>query len=170
MKYVCSLILLFLFACANESKQQNFNYSLIPKPTGVVSDFESFFSQDQKNKISAKIDSVNALGKIEIGLATFDSSYTRDSLFEEFALRVANNWGIGNSKLNNGVFICISFQMRIIQIKTGLGIEKYITNETVEGVIDDILIPSFRKQRFTEGIIEAVEELSRLSYLYIKDN
>lgn len=168
MRYLYSVFLFFLVSCADGQKQRSANSFLIPKPTDLVSDFEGFFSPEQKKKIIEKIDSVNALGKIKIGLATFDSTYVRDSLFGEFALKVANSWGIGDPRLNNGIFICISFQMKNIQIKTGIGIEKFITNEMADDILDRIILPAFRAKKFSEGVIAAINELSRLSMLYIK--
>lgn len=168
MRYFYILSLIIICGCVSGQRQSEPKQFSIPDPEGFVSDFESFFSKDQRAKITAKLDSVNRVGKVEIGFATFDSTYASDSLFGEFALQVAKKWGIGSAALHNGIFICISFQMKNIQIKTGLGIEKYITDAMVGDVIERVILPSFRQGKFLEGVLKAIDEFSRLANIYIK--
>lgn len=77
MRYL--FIFYLIIFCGGASGQQQIQATRfsIPKPEGLVSDFESSFSGDQKNKIISKLDSVNKLGKVEIGLAIFDSTYVK---------------------------------------------------------------------------------------------
>lgn len=168
MRYFYILLLTMICGCASGQRKSETKQFSIPDPKGFVSDFESFFSEDQKAKIIAKLDSVNKVGKVQIGFATFDSTYASDSLFGEFALQVAKKWGVGSAALHNGIFICISFQMKNIQIKTGLGIEKYITDAMVGDIVARVILPSFRQGKFLEGVLKAIDEFSRLANIYIK--
>lgn len=140
----------------------------IPKPLGTISDFEAIFSDEQKNRIEDKLNMVNSKGKVEIVIATFDNSYINNISFSEFAFKVANEWGIGSVKTNNGIFICFSSQLGDVQIYTGLGIEKYISNAMVKDVIDTILIPYFKRGGYEEGLIVAIHKFSKISDTYIK--
>jgi len=170
MRFICLSFLILLMGCADGQLKTEPSVTpgntlafKIPPPLGYVSDYENKFDPEEEARIDSLIQVVNGRGKIQLGFASFDSTYASDSSFSAFARAVANDWGVGEKGKNNGIFICVSLTMRNIQIKTGLGIEKSITDEMVKEVIDATIIPAFKALSFTKGICAGILALSKLA-------
>jgi len=87
----------------------------------------------------------------QIVLLTADSFYP-DSTIEDYALHRFNQLGIGQKKINNGVLIVFSAKKRQVRIATGLGTEKVLTNTIAAKIIDSIMLPQFKQQKYFEGL------------------
>ena len=44
---------------------------------------------------------------VQIALVTLDSTDVSKDDFEDFTLRLANTWGVGDSVLNNGIVVAV---------------------------------------------------------------
>jgi len=168
MRLLGLLLLTAIVGCTSGQPKKDSYQFKVPPRLGYVSDYENSFSAEEEYRIDSTIQIVNRRGKIQIGFASFDSTFVADTLFSGYALAVARNWGIGHSEKNDGLFICVSLTMRSIQIKTGLGIDQSITDSMVKQVIDSIIIPDFKKQNFTKGLCAAIVALGEMADLTIK--
>ena len=165
MRLLVFFLSIAIVGCTNGQPKVNQLAFKIPPPLGNVSDYEKSFSSAQEYRIDSSIQLVNQRAKVQLGFATFDSNFISDSLFRDYSLAVAKKWGIGGKGKNNGIFICISLGMRNIQIRTGLGIEKAITDDMVRQVIDSVIIPNFNKQEYTTGICAGIVALGEMADL-----
>jgi len=64
------------------------------------------------------------------------------------------NYGLGKKDKNNGVAIIFSNKQRQTFVATGYGIEKVLTDEIAQKIIDSLMIPEFKKAKYFEGIWE----------------
>ncbi len=69
-----------------------------------------------------------------------------------YAAEWAHEWGIGQKKEDNGVFILVSKNDRKIWIATGYGVEEKLTDFTSKTIIDQIITPEFKKGNFYTGL------------------
>lgn len=136
----------------------------IPRPVGIVNDFESLFTQPQRDSLEGIIAAYRQRTTIEIAILTVDAEMTTTSGFDNFTVKVFNVWGIGDNKKNNGVLVAISRSLRKIRIQNGHGIEKVLNNIETKQIIDNEFIPDFRKSRFYEGTLNGLRSImNRLS-------
>jgi uncharacterized protein len=61
----------------------------------------------------------------------------------------------------------IAMNDRIVRIELGLGMEKYISNDDANAVIEEHIIPSFRRGDYSRGIQAGVIELMRLGRRFV---
>lgn len=87
----------------------------------------------------------------EIAIVTIDSSWTTKESFDSLTLAIARNWGVGKKDKNNGILIGISTGLRKIRIQNGYGIEAILTDAETKKIINDIIIPEFKKGNYFEG-------------------
>jgi uncharacterized protein len=83
-------------------------------------------------------------------------------VLETYSLRVANTWKLGRKDLNNGVLILVAMQDRKLRIEVGLGLEAILTNEACKKIIDDDIVPLFKKGEYYQGIDSGVGAITRL--------
>ncbi|MCU0322191.1 MAG: TPM domain-containing protein [Chitinophagaceae bacterium] len=156
---VASCFILFSFLSCKSQPQKITNIKpsrviaadSIPKPIGMVNDFEHLFSNTEITHLDSIIRQHQEKTTNQICIVTVDSSYTNKTDFNTFILQLHNTWGVGEKVKNNGVVIGISRQLRTIRINNGYGIEAIFTNENANDIIQKIMIPAFKKGDFFEG-------------------
>ncbi|MBG9378417.1 TPM domain-containing protein [Panacibacter sp. DH6] len=121
------------------------------RPLGWTSDFENIFTTNQINELDSTISNFEKETKNEIAIVTIDSSWTNKEEFDDFILTIANNWGVGKKGLNNGITIGISTGLRKIRICNGYGIEEKLTDAETKKILDDLILPEFKKGNYFVG-------------------
>jgi uncharacterized protein len=81
---------------------------------------------------------------------------------EEFTLRTAETWGLGREDVDDGLLIFVSRDDRKIRLEVGYGLEGPVPDAIANRIIDERMVPSFRRGNFEEGIAEAVNAVSLL--------
>jgi uncharacterized protein len=87
----------------------------------------------------------------EIVIVSITSFAPYETLFD-YSLDLANNWGIGKKDKDNGIAIVFGKQIRQIRIQVGYGLENKLKDEEAKKIIDNIIIPEFKKGDFYAGI------------------
>lgn len=121
------------------------------RPLGWTSDFEQIFTSDQIVELDSIISRFEKETKNEIAIITIDSSSTTKEEFDKLILTISNSWGIGKKSLNNGITIGISTGLRKIRICNGYGIEVKLTDAETKKIVDDIILPEFKKGNYFTG-------------------
>ena len=78
---------------------------------------------------------------------------------KDFATALFNHWGIGKAEADNGVLWLHSVGDRRVEIETGYGVEGILPDARVGRIIDDVVIPDFRRDDFDGGTLAGVEAL-----------
>ena len=76
---------------------------------------------------------------------------------EDYSIRLAERWRIGQKALDNGVILLVFVDDRKVRMEVGYGLEPLIPDIVAGALIRDTLAPRFREQRYAAGI-EAVTD------------
>lgn len=71
---------------------------------------------------------------------------------EDYGLHLGRTWGIGRKDYNDGVLLIVAPNERKVRIEVGYGLEKALTDDEAAAIIDDDILPAFRKGTMPEGI------------------
>jgi uncharacterized protein len=129
----------------------------IPKPFGYVNDFEKLYTSEQQAYLSKIIAAFEDSTTIQLAIVTLDTTMTSSKYFDDYTLRLANSWGVGQNDKNNGIVVCISSGLRQMRIQNGYGIEHIMTNEETKQIIDKGFIPAFKNGSYYEGTLKGLE-------------
>ncbi|MFS4483855.1 TPM domain-containing protein [Hyunsoonleella sp. 2307UL5-6] len=124
----------------------------------VVLDYAGLFSKSQKDSLSQKIITYETISTNEICVYTIDS-LPKNTAVHSHATTLANTLGVGKKEKDNGLLILISKYDRDIAIATGYGTEQLISDYDCKNVIDNTMVPHFKKGDFFQGTIEAIDAL-----------
>ncbi|HHH55293.1 MAG TPA: TPM domain-containing protein [Bacteroidetes bacterium] len=91
-----------------------------------------------------------------------EKSTEGDDIFD-YAIRLAEKWGIGQEGKDNGVLIYIATEDRKLRILTGYGAEPTLTDAMAKRIIERILIPAIRKGNYYEGLDKATTKIIQLT-------
>jgi uncharacterized protein len=78
---------------------------------------------------------------------------------EDFTIRCAENWKVGNKKYDNGLILFVFVQEKKFRIEVGYGLEGAITDAYSSRVERDYLIPHFRQGDYAGGLNAAADAL-----------
>ncbi len=78
---------------------------------------------------------------------------------EDFSIRLAQQWRIGQKGLDNGVILLLFVRDRKLRFEVGYGLEPIIPDVAAGRIIREVIAPRFREGRYTAGLEEAVIEV-----------
>ncbi|EOQ87090.1 PF04536 family protein [Leptospira yanagawae serovar Saopaulo str. Sao Paulo = ATCC 700523] len=80
-------------------------------------------------------------------------------ILEEYSLKVAETWKLGQKGIDNGVLILLATEDKKVRIEVGYGLEGVLTDVYCKRVIRDFFIPQFRNGDYEEGLRLGLKEL-----------
>ncbi|EBA02994.1 hypothetical protein RB2150_03479 [Rhodobacterales bacterium HTCC2150] len=155
--FTFALILLPLSLVAQEGNRE------FPKYTSTyVNDFADFLPADTRSRITEKMYDLRTEHGIEMTVATFSSrhDYGDHGSLERFATGLFNQWGVGNADRNDGILLLVLHKDREMRIELGAGYGREY-DWAAQQVIDDFILPSFRKDEYAVGIEAGVNATIR---------
>ncbi len=171
MKTFYSLILFVCFlsvSCkgqkTDEEKDQVDSFGLfIPKePIGYVSDFDKIFLPAEIVFLDSIIINHEKQTTNNIAIVTYNlnsSLIESQEDFNKFSLTLFRKWGVGTKNKNNGIGILVCQNLRKIRIEVGYGLERKLTDEEAKKIIDDIIIPEFKRSDYFKGVSKGLEAI-----------
>jgi uncharacterized protein len=121
------------------------------KPYDFIHDYEKIFSVAEEASLDSIVTNFEKQTSIEIAIITIDTILVAEMDFDSLTLLIAKKWGIGKGGKDNGVLIGISTAYRRIRIQNGFGIEKVITNDQTKEIIDNVIVPYYKKDEYFNG-------------------
>jgi uncharacterized protein len=76
---------------------------------------------------------------------------------EDYSIRLAQQWRIGDKGLDNGLILLVFLQDRKVRVEVGYGLEPTITDVVASQIIRESIAPRFREGRYGAGLEAAVD-------------
>lgn len=124
-----------------------------------VYDYAKLLSPEERRMLETKISKYYDSTSTQIVIATIKKLNDDISLY---ATEWAHKWGIGQKDKGNGVFILVSKDDHKITIRTGYGVEHLLTDALSRRIIENEIIPYFRKGNFYKGLSNAVDAIIKI--------
>jgi uncharacterized protein len=122
-----------------------------------VFDFDSIFTVEETLALDSLLHQVSKENGIAICVVSLDSSEVSFADLDTYSFDLARKW---NSDLNNAaILIALSKGHRYIRIQNSFAIEKVLNDEETKEIIDNFIIPEFRKDHYFEGIKSGILQL-----------
>jgi uncharacterized protein len=80
---------------------------------------------------------------------------------EEYSLRVAEKWKLGQKDKDNGVLLLIAVDDHKMRIEIGHGLEGVLTDALSNRIIRNEMAPAFRRADFDEGVTAAITGITK---------
>lgn len=129
----------------------------VPQPYTLVNDFAGLLSADNKQHLEEKLLAFNDSTTNQIYVITVNT--IGDYTIEDYALRTARKWRIGQKDKNNGILLLISKNDRKVDIEVGYGLESAVTDYDCKHIIEDVIVPAFKQSNYHLGIDEATDRI-----------
>jgi uncharacterized protein len=133
-------------------------YSLdVPRLQGYVNDYAGMISPSAKSKIEEGLKAFEQSDSTQLVILTISSLEGEN--IEEFSIKVAEAWKIGQQQKDNGILLIVSKQERKIRIEVGRGLEGRLTDLMAGRIIDQVIKPRFKQGDLDAGFIAGTSAL-----------
>ena len=136
-----------------------------PKIQTSVYDYANLLSGSQKTALENKLIKYSDSTSTQIVIATVETINGED--IGILTPKWGHEWGIGQTKEDNGVFILLANKERKIWISPGYGVEHLLTAGIGGEITRNVIIPEFKKGDFYSGLdkgSDAIFEVLNGSY------
>jgi uncharacterized protein len=129
----------------------------VPRLKGHVNDYAGMLSPASGRQLEALLTDFEQKESTQIALLTVPS-LEGDSL-EDFSIRVAEAWKIGQKEADNGAILLIAKADRKIRIEVGYGLEGRLTDLLAGRIIRNVIAPHFKAGAFDQGIAAGISAM-----------
>ncbi len=132
----------------------------VPELRSPVTDLTGTLTADQVAALDAKLRAFEAQKGSQI--AVLIVATTEPEAIEQYALRVAETWQLGRKGIDDGALLLVALQDRRVRIEVGYGLEGPLPDAIANRIIDEDVVPQFRRGDFHGGIATAVDRMMRV--------
>ena len=161
--YSLTLAILFCTITINGVFSQNIPER--PVPPRLVNDFVRLLKPEEANSLERRLVAFNDSTSTQITIVIVPSLGGFDK--SDYAQRLGEKWGVGRKGLNNGIIILVKPKTTESNgdacIAPGYGLEGVIPDITCGEIIDNEVLPAFRKGDYYGGLSKATITLMSLA-------
>jgi len=129
----------------------------VPAMSGPVNDLAGIMSVTEKADLESYLSAVNEQTGVQIAVLTVPS--LEGDPIEDFSMRVADTWKLGQADKDNGALLVISVQDRNLRIEVGYGLEESLTDMKSGLIIRSVIVPYFKQGEYGSGIIAGAKNM-----------
>lgn len=129
----------------------------VPFLTGRVVDEASILQAETLTRLEFLLEEYEIQTSNQIVVLTIES--LEDEVLEDYSLRVAETWALGQKEKDNGVLLLIAYDDRKVRIEVGYGLEARLTDARTRQIIEKNIVPNFKLKNFDAGIMEGITSI-----------
>lgn len=149
--YVLAAAVFVTFACAALAQPK------FPDLTGRVVDNAGLLTAQDKAAIEAELKAIEDKSTDQVVVVTLPSLGGYD--IESYGYQLGRHWKIGQKDKDNGALLIVAPNERKVRIEAGRGLEPHLTDAMSKIIIENAILPKFRRGDFSGGIRDGVRDI-----------
>jgi uncharacterized protein len=146
---------LWLFALLHTAFSISAAEKLPPAPAHYFNDYANIASSGTASELNRKLEDFERDTSNQILVAIYPKMES-DSSIEDYTVRVAQSWRVGQKAKNNGAVLFIFIQDRKMFLQVGYGLEGALPDAIAKRIIEDEIKPRFKEGDFDGGLRRGV--------------
>ena len=128
-----------------------------PELTGRVVDSAGLLPADVEQQLTQQLEQHEQETSNQVVVVTLPS--LQGYSIDDYGNLLGRHWGIGQAELNNGVLLIVAAKDRKVRIEVGYGLEGTLTDARSHHIIQQVILPQFRNNQYSEGIVRGTEAI-----------
>ena len=128
-----------------------------PQLTGRIVDDANLLKPDDRAAIEAELSALEQKSTDQLVVVTVPSLGGLE--IEDYGYQLGRHWGIGQAGKDNGVLLIVAPNERKVRIEVGRGLEPVVTDLMSRIIIENAIVPEFRRGNFSAGIRAGVRDI-----------
>jgi len=129
-----------------------------PVPAHYFNDYAGVVSAATAGQLDQRLEQFERDASCQIVVAVYPKMQS-DSSIEDYTVRVAQSWKIGQKDKNNGAVLFVFTQDRKMFLQTGYGLEGALPDAICKRIIAEEISPSFKAGNFDAGLTAGVNAI-----------
>jgi uncharacterized protein len=126
-----------------------------PAPAHFFNDYAGVVSSGTAADLDAQLTQFERDTSNQIVVAIYPQMQSNSSI-EDYTVRVAQSWGVGQKDRKNGAVLFVFTQDHNVYIQVGYGLEAVLPDATCHQIIENEIKPYFRAGNYDDGLRAAV--------------
>jgi len=126
----------------------------LPSPQGYVNDFASVLSPEMLSALEEESEKFKQVSGIELAVVTVPS--LEGMTVEDYAVKLFENWKIGQKGKDNGLLFLVAPTERKARIEVGYGLEGILNDAKATRLLRDYFVPYAKEGKVNVGIAKTV--------------
>jgi uncharacterized protein len=135
-----------------------------PATPRLVNDFANILSASELQMLESKLVAFNDSTSVQIAVVIIPSLDGYDKA--DYAQQLGQKWGVGGGQFNNGFVVLIKPKSGSENgeafIATGYGVEQFVPDATTYDIVNNEMIPYFKRNDYYGGINAATDVIMSL--------
>jgi len=131
-----------------------------PAPARRVNDFAGALLGADLERLERKLTERERSSTNQVVVAIFRS--LRGESLEDYSVRVAQAWRVGQKGLDNGVVFLIFLDDRRMRLEVGYGLEGTLTDALASAILAQTVAPRFREGKVADGIAAGLDAIDQV--------
>jgi len=128
-----------------------------PDLTGRIVDQAGLLNSADEAQIETELAKLEGTSTDQVAIVTVNTLY--GYAIEDYAIGLARKWGIGQKDKDNGVVLIVAPNERKVRIEVGRKLEPMLTDTMSKLIIQNAILPGFRRGDFAGGIRAGVRDI-----------
>lgn len=136
----------------------------IPEPTELfyIEDYSGVLSEDTEDRILDQTLDLYVDTSAQVCVVTVPNTH-EDSL-EEYSLKLANKWGIGDKEQDNGVLILFTTDSPHVRLEVGKGLEGCLPDAKAGRILDEYAVEAIDAGEWNKAAINTFTAVAEVIY------
>jgi len=126
-------------------------------PENRVSDYADLLSEIEENRLNSMLQAYEDTTSNQLIVANFQNA--QGYPVEDFTIRLAEKWLVGQKSRDNGIILAIFIDERKIRVEVGYGLEDVVPDAVAIQIAQNVISPFFKEGNYQRGIFEGVNAL-----------
>jgi uncharacterized protein len=127
-------------------------------PPNHFNDFANLVRQETATQLNRELAQFERDTSTQLVVAIYPRMQSESSV-DDYAVRVAQKWGVGQRERRNGAVLFVFQQTRDVRIVTGYGLEGALPDALCKQIIENEIVPRFRAGDFDGGLAAGVRAM-----------
>lgn len=132
----------------------------VPPLQARVTDLTGTFTQAQRDALERTLADFETRKGSQIAVLIVPT--TRPETIEQYGMRVAETWKLGREGVDDGALLLVAIDDRVLRIEVGYGLEGALSDLVANRIVEDIVVPHFRRGDFVGGVQAGVDAMIRV--------
>ena len=132
----------------------------VPQLTAPVTDLTGTLTPDQSSALEAKLAAFEQAKGSQVVVLIVPT--TQPEEVEQYSIRVVDQWKLGRGKVDDGVLVLVALNDRKVRLEVGYGLEGALPDATANRIIQQDILPSFKRGDYYGGISTGVDRVMRV--------
>ncbi len=129
-----------------------------PAPGQYFNDYAHVVSSATAAQLNQKLEDFERQTSSQILVAVYPKMQS-DSSIEDYTVRIAQSWKVGQKEKNNGAVLFVFIQDRKMYLQVGYGLEGALPDALAKRIIETEIKPRFRNGNFDAGLTAGVNAI-----------